>query len=378
MPLEVVKRTPETPTVTSGGSELSPIEAKVSTPVTAVVTTHNARATLLSCLESLRSAGPIEEVLLFDSGSTDGCLDELNGCHQHIIVERIAKNVGPCVTRNLGLKRASHPRVLFVDDDMVLEPGVVERLSLALDENPRAALAGPTVVFASNANVIQYAGGTAHFAGLPHLLRIGKEPERRPQTQSVDVLTAGCLLADRGRVEAVGGFDEDYFFLAEDVDLSLRLRQNGFELLLVPSAVVQNVGGTAGLSLRDEAYPSRRVELHSRNRWLLIAKLYDPWTIFILLPGLAVYETAWMIFALFSGHLTAYLRGKWRASTLLLRSFRRKREHAHKQVPDRELLGAPPMTFTRTALAQPFASRGATILDGWLRMWWVVLRGALQ
>jgi N-acetylglucosaminyl-diphospho-decaprenol L-rhamnosyltransferase len=348
------------------------------TPVTAVVTTHNARATLLRCLDSLRAAGPIAEILLFDSGSTDGCTDDLNGRHSDIVVERIPTNVGPCVTRNLGLRKARSPRVLFVDDDMILEPGVIERLAKALDDHPAAALAGPTMVFAGSADVIQYAGGTAHFAGLPHLLRLGQRPERLTSTHAVDVLTAGCLLADRERVLSVGGFDEDYFYLAEDVDLSLRLRQKGHELLIVPAAVVQNVGGTAGVSMRDDAYPARRVELHSRNRWLLIGKLYDPWTIFILLPGLAVYETAWLVFAMFTGHLRAYMRGKWRASTLLLRSFRRKREHARKEVPDRELLGAPKMTFTRTALAQPFAERGASMLDGWLRLWWVVLRGALQ
>ena len=192
------------------------------------------------------------------------------------------------------------------------------------------------------------------------------------------MLTAGCLLADRERVLSVGAFDEDYFYLAEDVDLSLRLRQSGFDLLLVPSAIVQNVGGSEGVSLRDAKYPARRVELHSRNRWLLIAKLYDPWTIFILLPGLAIYEAAWLGFALVTGHLPAYLRGKWRASALLLRSVGRRRGHPPKVVPDRELLGAPPMTFTPTALAQPMAGRAATLLDGWLRMWWTVLRGALQ
>src|SRR5262245_5962596 len=197
----------------------------MSKEVTAVVTTHNARATLLRCLASLRSAGPIAEILLFDSGSTDGCLDDLNGAHQDIVVERIPTNVGPCVTRNLGLRKARSPRVLFVDDDMILEEGVVGRLSDALDQNPAAALAGPTIVFAGQGNEIQYAGGTAHFAGLPHLLRLGRSPERKLAIRSVDVLTAGCLLADRDRVLSVGGFDEDYFYLAEDVDLSLRLRQ---------------------------------------------------------------------------------------------------------------------------------------------------------
>ena len=41
-----------------------------SQSVTAVVTAHNARATLGRCLESLRRAGPLEQILLFDSGST--------------------------------------------------------------------------------------------------------------------------------------------------------------------------------------------------------------------------------------------------------------------------------------------------------------------
>jgi GT2 family glycosyltransferase len=346
-------------------------------PVTAVVTSHNAKATLSRCLESLKAAGPVAEVLLFDSGSTDGCADQLHGTAPEVVVERLPGNVGPCVTRNLGLRKARSPRVLFVDDDMILEPGTVERLARALDENPNAALAGPTVVSAQ-LDVIQYAGGRAHFTGLPHLLRLGRRPDRAPAPEAVDVLTAGCLLADRARVLEVGGFDEDYFYLAEDVDLSLRLRQKGWELVLVPAAVVRNFGGSEGVSLRDDRYPARRVELHSRNRWLLIGKLYDPWTIFVLLPGLAVYEAAWLAFATFTGHLPSYLRGKWRAAGVLLKTFRRKRDRARKRVRDRELLGAPPMTFTRTALAQPMAGRGATFLDGWLRMWWVVLRGALQ
>jgi GT2 family glycosyltransferase len=347
-------------------------------PVTAVITSHNAKATLAQCVESLRAAGPIAEVLLFDSGSTDGCADDLKARYPEVVVEALRENVGPCVTRNLGLRKARSPRVLFLDDDMILEPGVVDRLARALDENPRAVLAGPTVVSSRQADVIQYAGGRAHFAGLPHLLRLGDRPDRAPAPEAVDVLTAGCLLADRQRVLDAGGFDEDYFYLAEDVDLSLRLRQKGWDLVLVPAAVVQNVGGSEGVSLRDDAYPARRVELHSRNRWILIAKLYDPWTIFILLPALAVYEAAWLAFAVVSGHWSSYLRGKWRAGGVLLRSLRGKRGAQRKRVPDRELLGAPPMTFTRAALAQPMAGRGATFLDGWLRLWWVVLRGALQ
>jgi GT2 family glycosyltransferase len=40
----------------------------------------------------------------------------------------------------------------------------------------------------------------------------------------------------------VGGFDEDFFCYAEDVDLGFRLRLAGHRCLLVPDAVVRHVG----------------------------------------------------------------------------------------------------------------------------------------
>ena len=159
---------------------------RATTPaVTAVVTSHDAKATLGRCLESLRSAGPIAEILLFDSASTDGCAD---GLPPDVVVEKLATNVGPCVTRNLGLRKAESPRVLFVDDDMILEPGLVERLARALDDNPRAALAGPTVVFAAVRShpVCRRTGALRRPAASPPARRARRprSRRRRPSTSS--------------------------------------------------------------------------------------------------------------------------------------------------------------------------------------------------
>jgi len=353
--------------------------SRAVTPVTAVVTTHNAAATLDRCLASLRDAGEIAEVLVVDSGSTDGCVDGLERRFPGTRVIRLGSNRGPCATRNLGAAAARTPRVLFLDDDMVLEPHLVESLSRALDETPGGALAGPVIVFDHRPDAIQYAGGRAHFGGLPHLLRLGEAPDRLRPPEKVDVLTAGCLMADREEFLAAGGFDEDYFYLAEDVDLSLRLRQRGRHLVLAPHAVARNIGGSAGVSLKDAAYPSRRMELHSRNRWILLAKRYDPRSLFLLLPALLFYEATWFLFALSAGGAGPYFRGKRRALGVILRhALRRRDPDERKVVSDGRLFSAPPMTFTATALSQPLARRGAAVLDGVLRLFWQVLRGALR
>lgn len=347
--------------------------------VTAVVTTHNAASTIGACLRSLFAAGELAEVLVIDSGSVDGGVDGLEDAFERVRVVKLGSNRGPCAARNLGAALSRTPRVLFLDDDMVLEPDVLRFLGAALDETPGGAMAGPVIVFDDKPDVIQYAGGRAHFGGLPHLLRLGEIPDRSRPPEKVDVLTAGCLMVDRASFFDVGGFDEDFFYLAEDVDLSLKLRQAGKHLILLPHVVVRNIGGSAGVSLKDSSYPARRMELHSRNRWLLLAGRYDRWTLFVLLPALMFYEAAWFAFALAAGRPGPYLRGKRRAVGVVLRRLLRGIGHGPvKAVGDGALLGAPPMTFTGTALAQPLARRGAAVLDGVLRMFWTVLGGALR
>jgi GT2 family glycosyltransferase len=347
--------------------------------VTAVVTTHDAASTIDRCLASLYAAGEPAEVIVVDSGSVDGGTDGLAERYPRLTVVKLGSNRGPCAARNVGAALAKTPRVLFLDDDMVLEPEVLFFLGAALDETPGGALAGPVIVFDDRPDVIQYAGGLAHFGGLPHLLRLGERPDRTRPPEKVDVLTAGCLMADREAFLSVGGFDEDFFYLAEDVDLSLKLRQAGKLLVLLPHVVVRNIGGSAGVSLKDASYPARRMELHSRNRWLLLAGRFDRRSLFLLMPALVFYEAAWFLFALAAGRPGPYLRGKRRALGVVLhRLFRRPRGGPPKVVPDGVLFGAPPMTFTGTALAQPLARRGAAILDGVLRLYWRVLAGALR
>ena len=65
----------------------------------------------------------------------------------------------------------------------------------------------------------------------------------------------------------LGGFDDRYYLSWEDVDLSLRVRNTGASLLVVPSARIYHKGGQSGKSL-DGIYGYYTV----RNSLLLASK----------------------------------------------------------------------------------------------------------
>lgn len=89
-------------------------------PLSAVIITHNAAALLEACLQSLAFA---DEILVVDSGSTDGTV-ELAQSHGAKVVQKEWLGFGP--QKQFAVECAVHDWVLCLDDD--------ERVSEALRE----------------------------------------------------------------------------------------------------------------------------------------------------------------------------------------------------------------------------------------------------
>jgi GT2 family glycosyltransferase len=73
------------------------------------------------------------------------------------------------------------------------------------------------------------------------------ETKRFLQEELVFGACGGAALYRRSMLDKVGFFDEDFFCVYEDVDLSFRAQLGGFKCLYVPTAIVYHkVGGTMG------------------------------------------------------------------------------------------------------------------------------------
>lgn len=343
-------------------------------PISAVVCNFNGEHYLEECVRSIQALQPgVDEIIVVDNLSTDSSIEILRAEFPGVRLLRLPKNGGPCVARNAGVRAARNRFVLAVDNDAVLLQDTLGKLEQALIERPDAVAAQPRSVYADEPDRVHYNGGDFHYVGLYSLRNFGV-PLAQATGQGVmevDGLIAICILFDSDAYASVGGYDEDFFILFEDFDLSMRLRIAGYKLLAVESAIVRHKGGTAGISFRGDAYPKFRAYYHSRNRWLLLYKNYSVRTLVAGFPGILLYEIAWTVFALREGHLRAHVAGK-RGFLQSLGAARRARRKVQgmRRTRDRELLVGGPLTFSPQLVEKPAAKRAANLLDGVLRFVW--------
>jgi GT2 family glycosyltransferase len=170
-------------------------------------------------------------------------------------------------------------RLLFLNNDTVLDPDALARLEAALDAAPSAGIAGPCVVdLADRTRVIS--AGERH--ALPTLclprtwLRYRRSPDRAYAVQGV----MGCaLLVTRACFEAVGGFSTDIEVYYEDVDFCLGARAAGFGAVIEPRAVVAH-DGLRGFAAGLTPWAAF---LKARNPWLLVRRrgTAATWPVFV-------------------------------------------------------------------------------------------------
>ena len=102
--------------------------------LTVLITCKDERKNIRWCVESVR--GLADEILVADSGSTDGTLDivrQIGGCK---IITREYKNSYDF--RNWAIPQASHPWILVVDADERISPDLSREILQLLATGPRS------------------------------------------------------------------------------------------------------------------------------------------------------------------------------------------------------------------------------------------------
>ncbi len=204
---------PEVETVKS-----SPAHAETAPRVTVICALYNHAGHIAGALDSVKDQRFGDwELVVCDDGSTDGSGKvvedwiEANPERAALLV-RHPVNRGLPAARNTAVERARGEYVLVLDADNELYPNCLERLTEALDNDPKAAFAyGILEQFDRNGPV----GLSGYF---------GWEPERLVEENYIDALA----LIRRETLQQLGGYIEDRRIYGwEDYDLWCRVAEAG-------------------------------------------------------------------------------------------------------------------------------------------------------
>lgn len=253
-------------------------------------------------------------VLVVDNGSADGSAEALRREFPHHEVLALPENRRFAGGNNAGLAHVlaqGADAVMLINNDTEADPQLLERLLLALEQEPGAGAASPLIFFARPLDEIWYAGGRCNVA-LGHTSHRGLRQRYTGQYRSIEdtgYLTGCCLVAMRDVWERIGALDERYFIYAEDADWSLRVRGAGLRLLFVPTARLwHKVSASAGAGSPWKIYQRVRANwtlfaTHARGAqrltwWFCFGLQQKAYAVLMLLRGRfavagAVYRALW-------------------------------------------------------------------------------------
>ncbi|WP_196871765.1 glycosyltransferase family 2 protein [Sphingobium sp. JAI105] len=219
-------------------------------PVSVIVPTRNHVDLLRTCVEGVATTDyPDIELIIVDNDSDDPeTLDYLNavGGTTPGLRVKILRHAGPFNYSAINNRAAkvAHGRLLCLlnNDIEMTEPRWLATMVLqAL--RPDVGAVGARLLYPDGR--VQHAGvviGMGNAAGHAHRFLVPIEEGyfyRHALPQFTSAVTAACLLVQRERFFAVGGFNERDFAVAfNDVDLCLRLNQRGWQSFYEPRATL--------------------------------------------------------------------------------------------------------------------------------------------
>lgn len=210
-----------------------------------IIVNYNVKYFLEQCLCSLRKAGQglDMEILVVDNASTDGSRDYLPTRFPEVQFSWNDRNLGFAKANNQALANARGGVVLFLNPDTIVpEQGLRDCLAY-LDAHPRTGALGVSMIDGYGQFLRESRRGfpdplTALFklTGLAYLFPQSRVFARYHmghldpgQTHATDVLAGAFFMVRREVLAQTGGFDEAFFMYGEDIDLSYRIRQAGWE-----------------------------------------------------------------------------------------------------------------------------------------------------
>lgn len=322
---------------------------------------------LLDAVRAVLASTDVElELVLVDNGSRGSAVDDVRALGDgRVRVVVPGRNTGFTGGVRLGVQSTDAPTLVLVNSDAIVEPPAVSELVAALRE-PGVGIVSGLVRLGDDPATVNSVGNPVHLLGLSWAGHMG-EPVAEHWRPSPVASATGALLAVSRRVwEELGGFPDEYFAYLEDMELSWRAWQRGYEVRYVPTAAADH--------FYEFSRSPIKMYLLDRNRLLFVLTCYERRTLALLAPALLAFDIALLAVAVAQGWGRQWLRARlWVATHRRWVSARRHEVQTARTRTDRQLAH---LITDRFSPAQFGLGPVAGVLQAVMHGYWTLVRRA--
>lgn len=226
----------------------------MTTGIDVVILTRQRRTALEAALRSaVPQLGPADTITVLENGCPERSTEGLELDFPTVRFLREPSNLGVTGGRNKLIEATAGELVLFLDDDAELGAGSIEAVRSAFAEHPRCGVIACRINDPST--------------GLPRSHEFpARIVDRIESARPVTYFLGGGSAVRRSALKDVGLLDEALFYAGEELDLSYRLVDAGWEIRYEPGAVMTHHASPAGRP------PGQYFFYHIRNRFRLAVR----------------------------------------------------------------------------------------------------------
>lgn len=280
---------------------------------------------------------PALSLLVVDAGSSAPVADRVRAVVPGAQLDRIEdRSYSRAANRALEADPAV-PFLVHCHDDVRLAPDAVRLLVEETFRSNAGVAAAKLVGWDDPTELLQVGMSVDKLATPATLVDPGEmDQEQHDAVRDVFYAPGGCFLIRSDLFRALGGFDETYPVVAEDLDLCWRAHLVGARVLVVPAA---RVAHREALDGRLDPHVRRRLDRRHRAR--IVLTCYSRGHLMRVLPQAAVVTVLDALLSLLTGHVadarSALGAWTWNLRRLGALRARRRAIAASRQVEDREI-----------------------------------------
>ncbi len=215
-----------------------------------IIPTYNQAEYLRQCIDSIADHTDLPyEIIVIDNASTDGTADYLESVRGIVRHRILPTNLGFAAAVNRGLMMAKGSTVVLLNNDTLVTDRWLDNMLRCLMSDERIGMVGP---------VTNYIGGTQQidvpYKSMQEMFAYASERNQSNPSSwmKTDRLVGFCLLFRRELWERTGYLDEGFRFgNFEDDDYNVRVRLQGYRLVIAQDAFIHHHGSVSTRALGD-------------------------------------------------------------------------------------------------------------------------------